>query len=234
MMAPEFSYLAAFLVGLLGGVHCIGMCGGIVGALSMGLQQDTARAGRTLWPELLAYNGGRILSYTLAGAVMGGLGALAADMAAMHGARLWLQLLAALFMIAMGLYLGGWWFGLAQLERAGQRLWALISPLGRRLMPVRHAGQALALGLLWGWLPCGLIYSVLAWSMAAGGALEGAGLMLSFGLGTLPNLMLMGLAALKLKAWMHRVWVRRGAGLLVLGFGLYGLFAGVWAMRGAY
>lgn len=232
MMVSEISYLAAFVVGLLGGVHCVGMCGGIVGALSLGLQTSDRQKTIHLLPQLLGYNSGRILSYTLAGMIMGGVGAVAADMASMHEARLWLQFVAAFFMIAMGLYLGGWWYGLTRLERGGQLLWKTVEPLGRRLMPVRNPMQALLLGLVWGWLPCGLIYSVLVWSISAGSAAEGALLMLSFGLGTLPNLLLMGLAAVRIREWMHKRWVRRGAGLMVLGFGFYSLLAGWMALGG--
>ncbi len=212
----ETGYLAAFLVGLLGGVHCVGMCGGIVGVLGMG-----ARPGIGV---LLGYNLGRIASYTLAGALLGGIAALAASLADIRQAQQVLQIIAGLFMLAMGLYLGGWWFGLLKLERAGGLIWRHIQPTAQRLLPVRGAGQALLLGAVWGWLPCGLVYSVLIWSISSGGALEGGLLMLAFGLGTLPNLFAMGLVADKLRPFLQRVWVRRLAGGLVFAFGLVSIF----------
>jgi len=220
-MLMESGYLSAFLVGLLGGVHCVGMCGGIVAALSFGLPEQ---AGRKSWPLLLGYNVGRLSSYTLAGALMGGVGLLTVQLSDLHQVQLVLQLLAALMMIALGLYLAGWWFGLSRLERLGGKVWSLIEPLGRGLLPVKTPLRALLLGSLWGWLPCGLVYSVLIWALAAGDPLTGALLLLSFGLGTLPNLLAMGLFANRLRRWVQLPWVRRSAGGLVLAFGLLGLW----------
>ena len=84
--------------------------------------------------------------------------------------------------------------------------------------------QAFPLGLLWGWLPCGLVYSALVTALASGSAASGALMMLAFGLGTLPNLLLAGLLAARLKAYAAKPAVRLIAGLVVLGFGLRGLF----------
>jgi len=117
-MPVDVSLISAFLVGLLGGVHCVGMCGGIVAALSMGLPEQQ-RTGVARWKYLLAYNVARISSYTLAGALLGGVGWLAAHWSGLHQLQQGLQVLAALFMVALGLYLGGWWQGLARVERAG-------------------------------------------------------------------------------------------------------------------
>jgi len=220
-MLMESGYLSAFLVGLLGGVHCVGMCGGIVAALSLGLPEQT---GRKSWPLLLGYNVGRLSSYTLAGMLMGGVGLLTVQLSDLHQVQLVLQLLAALMMIALGLYLAGWWFGLSRLERLGGKVWSLLEPLGRGLLPVKTPLRALLLGSLWGWLPCGLVYSVLIWALAAGDPQKGALLLLSFGLGTLPNLLAMGLFANRLRRWVQLPWVRRLAGGLVLAFGLLGLW----------
>ncbi|MEI2741453.1 MAG: sulfite exporter TauE/SafE family protein [Candidatus Competibacter sp.] len=214
-------YPAAFLIGLTGGVHCFGMCGGIVGALTLGL--PPARE-PSLWhrlPYLLAYNGGRIASYAAAGASAGGVGAWAANLISIHYAQLGLQIAAGLFMMLLGCYLAGWWTALAGLERAGGVLWRRIEPLGRRWLPVRTPLQAFGIGLVWGWLPCGLVYSALVWAMGAGGAGSGALLMLSFGLGTLPALLALGTAAAALAGLARRPRVRQAAGLLVVLFGLY-------------
>lgn len=215
------TWLAAFLVGLSGGVHCLGMCGGIVGALTLGLPATPGPALGGRLPFLLAYNLGRLLSYMAAGALAGGVGAWAVHLLALQRAQLSLQIVAGLFMVALGLYLAGWWQGLARLERAGGRLWRRIEPLGRRCLPVRTPAQALGIGLVWGWLPCGLVYSVLVWALAAGGAAQGGLLMLCFGLGTLPALLAMGVFAATLAQWVRRGWVRQLAGALVILFGIY-------------
>ena len=220
-MTPDLLYPAAFLIGLTGGVHCFGMCGGIVGALTLGLPPTRGHLLRTRLPFLLAYNLGRITSYVTAGTLAGGVGAWAAHLISVHHAQLGLQIIAGLFMILLGLYLAGWQGTLSRLERAGGALWRRIEPLGRRFFPVRTPLQALGIGLVWGWLPCGLVYSVLVWAMGAGGALEGGLLLLSFGLGTLPTLLAMGTVAATLAGFVRRPGVRAAAGALVILFGIY-------------
>ncbi len=217
----EVSYFAAFLVGLLGGVHCVGMCGGIVGALSFGLPEQARGRFSALLPYLINYNLGRLFSYTVAGALLGGVGALAANLVALHQAQSVLQVIAGLFMVAMGLYLGGWWFGMNKLERLGGKLWRYIEPVGRRLLPVQKPSQALVMGLVWGWLPCGLVYSALIWAVSAGSAVKGGLLLLCFGLGTLPNLLAMGIFAGKLTALLRRPGVMHLAGVLVILIGVF-------------
>ncbi len=213
---PDSGFIALFLVGLLGGTHCVGMCGGIVGALSMG--------GPARWSMHFAYNGGRILSYTIAGALAGALGAATLGLEQQWPVRQTLFLLANLMLIALGLYLLGVTRTLAFTERAGQHLWRHLQPLTRRFLPARTVGQAFPLGLLWGWLPCGLVYSALVSALSAGSMARGAGLMLAFGLGTLPNLLLAGIVLARLNEFVRQPVVRSFSGLLVLGFGLYGMF----------
>ena len=213
---PDSGFIALFLVGLLGGTHCVGMCGGIVGALSMG--------GPARWSMHFAYNGGRIFSYTLAGALAGALGAATLGLEQQWPIRQVLFLLANLMLIALGLYLLGVTRALAFTERAGQHLWRHLQPMTRRFLPARTVAQAFPLGLLWGWLPCGLVYSALVSALSAGSATRGAALMLAFGLGTLPNLLLAGIVLARLNEFVRRPVVRTFSGLLVLGFGLYGMF----------
>lgn len=220
-MPVEVTYLAAFLAGLLGGVHCVGMCGGIVGALSFGLPEQARGRFSSLLPYLINYNLGRLISYTVAGALVGGIGALATNLTTLHEAKLVLLVIAGLFMVAMGLYLGGWWYGMARLEKAGGRVWRLLEPYARKLLPVQRPSQALVMGLVWGWLPCGMVYSALLWSVSAGSALNGALLLLSFGLGTLPNLFAMGVVAGKLTTFLRRPPVMRLAGGLVVVMGVF-------------
>ncbi|MBS1189376.1 MAG: sulfite exporter TauE/SafE family protein [Rhodocyclaceae bacterium] len=222
---PDSGFLALFLVGLLGGTHCVGMCGGIVGALSMG--------GPARWSLHLAYNAGRILSYAAAGAIAGALGGASLGLEGQWPVRLALYFLANLMLVALGLYLLGITRLLAPVEGLGERLWRHVQPLGRRFLPARTAGQAFPLGLLWGWLPCGLVYSALATALTAGSAGRGALVMLAFGLGTLPNLLLAGMVLGRLQEFSRRRAVRVASGLLVLGFGIYG-FLGLARSHGLF
>lgn len=223
-MPTDVTLVSAFLVGLLGSVHCLGMCGGIVGALTLGVKTDIRRSPRSLLPYLIFYNTGRIASYATAGALLGLVGAQWFTPVPSATARFVAAILSGGFMVALGLYLAGWWPGFSLVERAGGKLWRYIEPLGRRLLPVDHPVKAGLLGLVWGWLPCGMVYAVLAWSLTAGSAAHGALLMVAFGIGTLPMLLAMGAAADRLVKFVRLRGVRQGAGMLILLFGLYTLY----------
>jgi sulfite exporter TauE/SafE len=214
----ELSLMSAFLVGLLGGSHCVGMCGGIVGAVSMHLPQSKSKV-----PFLLAYNTGRVLSYTLAGVIAGLVGASSFFLEHVLPIQHVLYGISSLMLIALGLYLAGIWHGVTYLENAGKAIWKILKPYSKRYIPVQNFRQAFILGGLWGWLPCGLVYSVLIAAIATGNTVSGSLLMLAFGLGTLPTLLTMGMAAVRLKTTLQNIWVRRASGMLVLGFGLIGL-----------
>jgi sulfite exporter TauE/SafE len=218
----ELSLISAFLVGLLGGGHCIGMCGGIVSAVSMHLPKQSKSQPKILF--LITYNAGRILSYTLAGMLAGLVGASSIFLNHILPIQHLLYLMSSLMLILLGLYLAGFWHGVTYIENAGRSLWAKLQPYSKKFIPVQNLKQAFALGGLWGWLPCGLVYSVLIAAIATGNAISGGLLMLAFGLGTLPILLAIGMTAVKLKATLQNVWVRRASGLMVLGFGLLGIF----------
>lgn len=228
VLPPEITLATAFVVGLLGSSHCLGMCGGIAGALALGVP----RRGSALLPYLLAFNAGRLASYALAGAIVGLAGAGLFGTLPAAGARVAAQAVAGGFMVALGLYLGGWRGPLGLVERSGARLWRHVEPLGRRLLPVRHPGQALLLGLLWGWLPCGMVYAALAWTLAAGSAGAGAVLMLAFGAGTLPMMLATGGAAQALGRTVRASWLRRSAGTLVLALGAGSLVLAAASLAG--
>jgi sulfite exporter TauE/SafE len=216
---PETGYIAIFLVGLLGGTHCVGMCGGIVGALTM---QIPGSAGRQ-WPIHLAYNLGRIATYIGLGAGMGALGTVGLLFNDVLPIQLALYVLANLMLVALGLYLTGFTALLAPIERLGHALWRRVQPATRRFLPARSPAQALPLGMLWGLVPCGLIYSVLATALVTGSAGRGAALMAAFGLGTLPNLLLAGMLFKRLRDVTRNSKLRFAAGMLVLAFGVFGL-----------
>ncbi len=217
-MLSELSLLAAAAMGLFGSGHCVAMCGGISCALSAGLPDSVRRSPSRMLPFVIAYNSGRVASYMAAGALLGGLGAGAGVLLPPSWAHGLGIAISTAFVIALGLYLGDWWRGLAAFERLGSKLWRHLEPLGRRFLPVTRRRSALAIGLVWGWLPCGLVYAGLALALASGGALEGALTMLAFGLGTLPALISLGFAGRWLAALRHSTARRAaGASLCVLG-----------------
>ena len=211
---------SALILGLLGGGHCLGMCGGLMGALTLAIPPE--QRGRRL-RLLLAYNLGRILSYACAGLLLG----LAGWAVASSPAALALRVVAALLLIAMGLYLAGWWGGLTRIETLGRGLWRHIQPVASRLLPVSSVPRALLLGALWGWLPCGLVYSTLLWAASQGNAGYSAALMLAFGVGTWPVLLATGLAAERVNILLKRRSVRVAGGVLVMLFG-------IWTMPGPH
>ncbi len=227
------SLLPIFLIGLLGGVHCVGMCGGIVGAFvvasprrSIPIQPDgVPNHASTIvdtGPRVLAFNVGRIGSYMVAGMLAGLLGSVPA-MINLASVQTVTYLLANLMLVALGLTLMNIWHGLSRLEAVGQVLWRQLQPLIRKLLPVQRTSQAIALGGLWGWVPCGMVYSVLMTALLSGSATRGALVMLAFGLGTLPLLFTMGMAGASIQPLLQRSSVRRIAGLVVLSFGVAGL-----------
>lgn len=212
--------VAAFVVGVLSALHCIGMCGGILGALSFSLPATIRSQPGRLAAFLLAINLGRITSYAAAGAVFGWFGGallVGASTAWVYDA---LRVLAALVMVGIGLYIGGWFPRFVALERLGGPLWRLLEPYGRRLLPIQSPLQALFYGAIWGWLPCGLVYSMLIGSPAQGGAVAGALYMASFGAGTLPVLLAGGMLAGRLYRLGQDRRFQAVAGLAVILLGL--------------
>ena len=207
---------SALILGLLGGGHCLGMCGGLMGALTLAIPVE--QRGRRL-RLLLAYNLGRVLSYASAGLLLG----LAGWAVAGSPLATAMRVLAAVLLICMGLYLAGWWSGLTRVESLGRGLWRHIQPVATRLLPVSSLPRALLLGALWGWLPCGLIYSTLLWASSQGNAVHSALLMLAFGIGTWPILLATGLAAERSNALLRKRGVRIAGGMLVILFGLWTL-----------
>lgn len=233
----SLSLLPIFMIGLLGSIHCVGMCGGIVSAFSIASNQtrkfpvavvtqtasisDIGILENTL--RVIAYNTGRIGSYSIAGAIAGGVvggASTLVNISAVQMTGLWL---ANLMLVALGLYLMDAWSGLAQLESAGQSIWRRVQPLMRHFLPLDNSLKMFAVGALWGWLPCGMVYSVLLTAMLTGSAASGALVMLAFGLGTLPTLFTIGMFGMRMRTWVQRRRVRQISGVIVLSFGVLGL-----------
>ena len=220
-MTGWLGYLAlgAFVAGLVGGVHCAAMCGPIVTAFG-------ARGDARGWRFTLAYNGGRILSYVLAGTFAGLFGAAGLALRGGAGANAVLAVLAGSAMIALALHLAGYAPLTRRLEAAGGVLWRRLQPHTRWFLPANTVPRALGLGALWGWLPCGMVYGVLLTALATGSAAEGALVMLAFGAGTLPNLLAISAAAGKLRTSARTPAVRRGVALALATVGVLAI-AGV-------
>jgi hypothetical protein len=216
-------FAVAMSLGFASSVHCVGMCGGIVSALSLGAAPAVRQSRARLIGLQTAYNAGRITSYCIAGLLAAAAGAgLAAYTAPRIGHRL-LDSVAVFILILAGLHISGWGSGLLKLEAAGARLWRWAAPLGQRLLPVDRMTRAFAFGLIWGWLPCGLVYSALAWSALQTDALAGAWTMFGFGLGTLPAMLGAGLVTGKALDYLRWPPLRRCIGALLLIYGLYRL-----------
>lgn len=208
--------LTAFSVGLLSSLHCIGMCGGISGLLGASLPPEVRGRDGALIAYLAAYNAGRLATYVLAGALIGASGTGLLQAAGQGYGYLLVKGLGTAILAAIGLYVAGWFPALALVEGAGVPLWRRLEPLARRLLPARSPGQALLQGLVWGWLPCGLVYSSLLWAFSAGGAANGALVMLGFGLGTLPAMLGTGYLAGPLLDLIRQPYLRQAVGLSIV------------------
>jgi len=226
------SLMSAFLLGLFGGVHCASMCGGIVALLGarhrmvpVHLQPGGAAVASTQSGALLqfAYNAGRVGSYTVAGALAGTVGSAAWLAERVLPVQQITFIAANLLMIALGLALTGGLRRLRVLERFGAGAWKRISPLASRLLGATSVPGAFAAGAAWGWVPCGMVYGVLAAALVSGSTADGALLMLAFGAGTLPNLLALGMAANRASRWFAQHHARLVAGLLIIAFGIAGL-----------
>lgn len=204
---------AAFTAGLLGGVHCIGMCGGIAGTLA-------AASRGPAWRRIAAFNAGRIASYSTAGALAGSVGLLASAGGAVHAVQLALFVTAQAFMILLGLYVAGWGRSLVRLESLGRGVWSQLAGVRSRLMPVDSDARALGAGAVWGWLPCGMVYAMLPLAMATGSPLHGAMVLAAFGAGTVPGLLVAGMAGVRFNALRRNPWVRRAAGIVLIALAL--------------
>jgi len=221
-MMTEIPLIAAFITGLLGSVHCVGMCGGIVGSLSLGISPKTKGSSDKIIIFILAYNLGRLSSYVIAGLLVASIGQASSELFNQNAQQIgnWLS---STFMILLGLYIAGWWRLLSVLETMGSYVWRYFQPLGNKLLPVNTYPKALMLGSLWGWLPCGMVYAMLIFSLSSQDTIQGGLIMLSFGLGTLPTLMLLGTAATTMKRFIQQPIVRQLAGSIILLFGVYSL-----------
>ncbi|UOP05474.1 sulfite exporter TauE/SafE family protein [Conchiformibius kuhniae] len=209
-MHGEITLLTLFLLGFFGGTHCIGMCGGLSSAFALQLPPNVGRI-----RLIILLNFGRIVSYVGAGAAIGAVSQAGMLLDDTRRVQTLLMLLANGLLLLTGLYLAGVSQLAARLEGIGKPVWRRLNPVLNRLLPVRSAAGCVAVGLLWGWLPCGLVYNAALYALGSGSAGTGAAYLLAFGLGTLPNLLAAGVFAAQLRGVLQRSGVRLAAGLTV-------------------
>lgn len=212
----DTSLAVAFLLGLTSSAHCMFMCGGIMGALTLGLPPEARQSRLRLLAHVSAYNLGRLLTYIAAAALLGALGRSVLVVLGPAGGHAVLQVLSAAVLVGAGLYLAGWVPAFARIERLGEPLWRRLQPLAARLLPVRSPVHALLYGLVWGALPCGLVYAALIWAAASGEPVSAAGRMLAFGAGTLPGMLAAGLMANGLTRIVRTAGFRQLVGLSMI------------------
>mgnify|MGYP005988641751 CR=1 FL=1 len=228
--------LSAFAIGLLGSGHCLAMCGGITTMLTSAIDKPqplnqqgdiSVRQVPNTYASPLAkrsdlilfYHLGRIGSYCLIGAIVGFTGSIAAKNLGLPIAGL--RLISAVFVILLGLYIGQWLLWLNRVESLGKGLWRYLSPLAKHVIPVDNGKKALGLGALWGWLPCGLVYSTLTWALASGNSLTGAAIMLFFGLGTLPALIALSFSIGSIKKLLVNTIFKKIMAISLICYGIY-------------
>jgi len=242
----SLDFFSAFIIGLLGSGHCIAMCGGITTMLTSALPSNKYDSNQQIpvndisgseqpnnknasqlestkqaskFTLVFCYNLGRIASYSLIGAVVGFTGSIAAKNIGLPLAGL--RMFSAVFVILLGLYLGQWLMWLNRIEALGKKLWQHISPLASRVIPVNTPLKALGLGAIWGWLPCGLVYSTLTWALASSNIVDGASIMFFFGLGTLPALLTLSIGFNSVKNILVNSNLRKMMAIILISFGIY-------------
>lgn len=229
----SLDFFSAFIIGLLGSGHCIAMCGGITTMLTSAISTNKYDSNQQIpvnnnsennkqaskFTLVFCYNFGRIASYSFIGAIVGFTGSIAAKNIGLPLASL--RMISAVFVIFLGLYLGQWLMWLNKIEALGKRLWQLISPLASKAIPVNTPLKALSLGAIWGWLPCGLVYSTLTWALASSNIIDGASIMFFFGLGTLPALLTLSVGFSSIKNILVNPVLRKIMALILISFGIY-------------
>ena len=209
-------YFAAALMGFMGSGHCVAMCGGISSALGLANNQHP-------WGALI-YQIGRVSTYTFAGALTGALSYWVPQ-----EFTLILRGTAALILVFVAFYLFGWSQAVLLLERLGRPLWKRISPFTKVFSQPKSPRDFWFAGAIWGWLPCGLVYSALALSATSAHPAQSALTMLFFGLGTLPSMLAINFAGQKVRALGKLRSIRIISGLTLLLMAGWTVFS-VWQM----
>ena len=217
-MNQEITFLTLFLLGFFGGTHCVGMCGGLSSAFALQLPPHLNRIGL-----IVLLNLGRISSYVVIGLLVGLVGQIGISLDDTRAVQNGLYIAANVLLLLLGLYLAGISTAATKIAGIGKPIWKRLNPLLNKLLPIKSVSACFGVGVLWGWLPCGLVYSASLYALGSGNALHGGLYMLAFALGTLPNLLAMGIFAAQLKTFLQKRMVRLCAGLLVAGWAIWRL-----------
>ncbi|EGQ77792.1 MULTISPECIES: sulfite exporter TauE/SafE family protein [Neisseria] len=217
-MNYDITFFTLFLLGFFGGTHCVGMCGGLSSAFALQLPPHLNRLGL-----IVLLNLGRLSSYVLIGLIVGLVGQIGISLDDTRWLQNGLYVAANVLLLLLGLYLAGLSTAATQIERIGRPIWKRLNPILNRLLPIKSVPACFGVGMLWGWLPCGLVYSASLYALGSGNAVQGGLYMLAFALGTLPNLLAMGIFAAQLKTLLQRRAIRLCAGLLVAGWAVFRL-----------
>lgn len=200
-MNQEITFLTLFLLGFFGGTHCVGMCGGLSSAFALQLPPHLNRIGL-----IVLLNLGRISSYVVIGLLVGLVGQVGISLDDTRAVQNGLYIAANVLLLLLGLYLAGISTAATKIEGIGKPIWKRLNPLLNKLLPIKSVSACFGVGVLWGWLPCGLVYSASLYALGSGNALHGGLYMLAFALGTLPNLLAMGIFAAQLKTFLQNAW----------------------------
>ena len=221
-MDENLTFLTLFLLGFFGGGHCVGMCGGVSSAFALQLPPNLNRFGL-----IVLLNLGRVSSYVLIGFLVGLIGQAGISLDDTRVLQQGLYIAANILLLLLGLYLAGISTAATRIERIGKPIWKRLNPFLNKLLPIRSVPACFGVGMLWGWLPCGLVYSASLYALGSGSAVHGAFYMLAFALGTLPNLLAMGIFAAQLKTLLQKRSIRLLAGLAVAAWALWRLWVSV-------
>ncbi len=208
-------YLSAFMIGIMGASHCLVMCGGLSAA--MGLNQS--------FLATLTYNAGRIISYSIAGLLLGSLGYLLTS--SFDAILISLRFISGIMLILLGLYIARWYMGLTAIEKVFGLFWKLIAPVAQKKMTQKGLVARFTSGMLWGWLPCGLVYSTLTYAAAQASPVSSMLTMLSFGLGTLPALLLSAGLSQQISQLVKHKLSQKIAGIALISFGMHTVYIGL-------
>jgi sulfite exporter TauE/SafE len=214
------SLSAAFIAGIAGSAHCFAMCGGLAGALGL-RARATATGPRSAFTNALSYHVGRLSGYAVAGAICGSIGATLQSVLDLARIGPALRVASGVLLILIALRILSPWNPLRWLETFGAGIWRRLQPLAHGTGKLTGHTQAIALGFLWGWLPCGLVYSMLLFAALSGQALDGAAILLAFGLGTLPSMLTSSVLAAQVHRLLKSRWPRFASGVLLLLFGAW-------------